>query len=269
MLSSLFLKANPRTNNPTPSYKMVCIFSACFATSYGSADSSLSTDLACPKTTTVVTANIQPLVAIVSDKPVGALTNSVLNLLELAAIKPDYRVSNWARALKNAETGLVSAIYPALYSAERAHYLNYELPAIGYVSLSLYAHTISKPARISITAHTRIATLRSMSLSDTDILGAKITEVASFDQAFKMLRRDRVDYVFSTTEITTNYIKQNKIGDIMEVKKIRKLPVFLALSKTHINYQALYNCLSSASLSAYHHITPTIQAPSAPVLEER
>jgi len=53
-------------------------------------------------------------------------------------MKLNITLVNWARALKSAQFGAIEAIYPTLYSKQRAEFLDFSLPAIGEVTLSLY-----------------------------------------------------------------------------------------------------------------------------------
>jgi ABC-type amino acid transport substrate-binding protein len=216
----------------------------------------------CPDSLSTVTANLPPIVKIEQEKATGAFTLNAQKKIKQLTNKTTLKIqiTNWARALKSAEKGTFSAIYPALYSSERAKYLDYSLPAIGFVQLSLYGHNDNhyrdineKPLPIKINNKTRIATLRSMSLEKSNIEAAIITEVTTFEQAFEMLRYNRVDYVFAVQEITEHYLTDKKISDIILIKSLKEEPVFIALAKNHKNYQQFQNCLHQNDTNLHFH----------------
>jgi ABC-type amino acid transport substrate-binding protein len=216
----------------------------------------------CPDSIATVTANLPPMVEIKQGKAIGSFTLNAKKRINRLTNKTvlEIQISNWARALKSAEKGAVEAIYPALYSLDRAKYLDYSLPAIGFVQLSLYGHNNKhhkdingKPLAVEINNKTRIATLRSMSLEKSNIEAAIITEVTTFEQAFEMLRHDRVDYVFAVQEITEHYLTAKKINDVILIKSLKEEPVFIALAKNHKNYQQFQSCLHQNDTNLYLH----------------
>jgi hypothetical protein len=189
-----------------------------------------------------MTSQLPPLTLLKNGIIQGKVTENVNVLLKSYNISSETTVLNWARLLKNAEQGLTDAIYPALYTEQRARYLDFSLPAIGKVKLSLYQLGNGEHSKSIFDEHTKIATLRSISLVDSGLNHTKIFKVTNFEQAFKMLEHQRVDFVYGIQEITEHYLLDNQIENISLAKTILKKPVYLALSKSSNKYLILSKC---------------------------
>lgn len=204
----------------------------------------------CPKKITVMTSPLPPLTTLQNGAIQGKVTKRVNILLKNYNLASETKVLNWARLLKNAEKGLADAIYPTLYSKERERYLDFSLPSIGKVKLSLYHHTknthskFTNDTELKLDETTKIATLRSISLRNSGISHTKIFKVTNFEQAFKMLEHDRVDFVYGIEEITEHYLLGNQIKNISLAKTVSEKPIYLALSKFSSKYQRLSQCTS-------------------------
>jgi hypothetical protein len=203
----------------------------------------------CPEKIIVMTSQLPPLTLLKDGIIQGEVTETVNVLLNNHHLTSEITVLNWARLLKSAEKGLTEAIYPTLYSEEREKYLDYSLPAIGKVRLSLYHLNNEKNvnstfnSELKLDKNTKIATLRSISLKNSGINHTKIFRVTNFEQAFKMLEHQRVDFVYGIQEITEHYLFVNQIKNISLAKTISEKPIFLALSKSSNKYLKLSQCI--------------------------
>lgn len=204
----------------------------------------------CPKTIIVMTSQLPPLIMEKDGAIQGKVSESVNDLFKKYNLVVETKVMNWARLLKNAERGLADAIYPTLYSKERERYLDFTLPSIGKVKLSLYQHTKNADTKstydpeLKLDETTKVATLRSISLKNSGINHTNIFKVTNFEQAFKMLEHGRVDFVYGIEEITEHYLLDNQIKNISLAKTVSEKPIYLALSKFSSNYQRLSQCTS-------------------------
>ena len=219
--------------------------------SYLSLDSKVNTSLsiqknACKKNYLITTAELPPLNTFNGINMEGKFAKQVNSFLQNKQLKTKISNASWAKSLALSKSGKVDAIYPAIKSSARARYLDYSLPEIGNVTLAIYRHKKAnekKSSVIELSSRASVATLRSMEFNKAYLNGATLFEVTRFEQAFTMLRADRVDYILAVQAIIDHYNMVNNITDIEVVKSVETQPVYLALAKSSANYDSLKQCL--------------------------
>ena len=200
----------------------------------------------CKQTYLITTAELPPLNTFNGIDMEGKFAKQVNRFLQNKQLKTKVSNASWAKSLALSKSGKVDAIYPAIKSAARARYLDYSLPEIGNVTLAIYRHKKAnekESSAIELSSRVSVATLRSMEFNKAYLNGATLFEVTRFEQAFTMLRADRVDYILAVQAIIEHYNLVNNITDIEVVKTVETQPVYLALAKSSANYHALKQCL--------------------------
>ncbi len=198
---------------------------------------------ACDAPMRVMTTNVPPLVEIKYDKPVGELTDEVTAYLSSHLSRFSIKHANWARTLKYAEQGRVDAIFPTMYSEERAQYLDFSIRAFSTISIGLYAKASTLSTDLELSRQDYVAVIRAVNFDQSVLNGARVVEVTDAEQAVKMLEKGRVDYVVGVSEIIKHIIDTNTFTDVSLVKKLEEHPVYLALSKNALSFPLLKACL--------------------------
>ncbi|WP_100643846.1 substrate-binding periplasmic protein [Alteromonas facilis] len=195
----------------------------------------------CNEKVSIASAPVPPLVLDKENTLTGVLQSSTETFLADHGLAPSWLIINWARALHMAETGVVDALFPSLYSKEREAYLDYSLEPVSNVKVSLYQHALTQQA--PELARSSVATLRSFEYSTTELDDAKVYEVADFKQAIGMLEKRRVDFIFGVKEVLDYEIEQLGAEHVVEYKGVSIRPVYLALARNSPNYLRLKDCL--------------------------
>ena len=197
---------------------------------------------ACPESVTIATAPVEPLVSIKGGEADGELQQVTREFLWSKGIQAEWIVVNWARALYMSERGEVDGIFPTLYSSERDLYLDYDLPPIGSVQVSLYRN--SNITQIPELAGASIATLRSFEYSRAELDMAKVYEVANFERAIAMLEKQRVDFIFGVKDIIDYKIAELSVRHVIEHKGVSVRPIYLALAENSKQYRQIKACFN-------------------------
>ena len=199
----------------------------------------------CPLNIEVTAPIVPPLVELNQGEISGDITKMVQKVLFEHVEISKLTTANWARVLKLAQNGAVDAIFPAMYSEERALYLDYSVLKLSDVSVTIYSHKTASFTNVKLTSQNTIAIPREVHYNKAMLNGATVFEVARFEHAVKMLEADRVDYVVGVSEVVDYLISQQQLTGIKAIKKLGTFPVYLALSKKSPNYKALKACLGS------------------------
>lgn len=203
--------------------------------------------LECSLTFEISTTSLPPFNVQEGNGWIGSFAENVSKLFSQNALATKISNMYWAKALASANRGMTDAIYPALRSAEREKYLDYGTKPIGEVAISLYGNNSAQEHSVSKGnfRNKSIATLRSFEFDKSQFKGATFREVTSFEQAYDMLKKERVHYLVAVKEIIEHYNRNNLIKEIQELQMIQRQPVYVALARNSVNYPTLKACIHS------------------------
>lgn len=180
-----------------------------------------------------------------NEKTTGIIADLTREILKRAGRKTAFKISNWPRAIKEAEFGIVDAIIPAIKSPDREKFLFYpELPilVLDFVLITQKERHINFDGDLASLAKYKILKLRKARVTpafDKAVKqGALITEArSSFSQMIKAVASKRADLAAVNNFNFYNLVHQNGLSDKIQVLRpsLGQSPVYLSFSQKQIS----------------------------------